>query len=109
MFKTFDDVELQYSLPNRCVHVLTKDCTKNNTFMVLISKEPEKPDKKIIEIFVEKEKIRIEPLENGRYQIQVGFPTNRKTSKTSHKPIQHRLLTALYFFLFLPLWLRGHG
>lgn len=40
--------------------------------MVLISKETEQPDKKIIEIFVEKEKIRIEHLEDGRYQIQVG-------------------------------------
>ncbi|KAL9951821.1 hypothetical protein ACROYT_G044556 [Oculina patagonica] len=71
-FKTFDDVELQYSLPDRCVHVLTKDCTKNNTFTVLISKETEQPEKKIIEIFVEKEKIRIEHLEDGRYQIQVN-------------------------------------
>lgn len=72
-FKTFDDVEFQYSLPDRCMHVLTKDCSKNNTFMVLVSKETEKPDKKIIEIFVEKQKIRIEHLNDGRYQIQVGL------------------------------------
>ena len=39
--------------------------------MVLMSKEAEKPDKRIIEIFVEKEKIRIEYMDNGRYQIQV--------------------------------------
>lgn len=71
-FKTFDDVEMQYSLPDRCKHVLAKDCTKNNTFMVLISKETENTDTKIIEIFVEKEKIRIEYLDKGRYQIQVG-------------------------------------
>ncbi|KAJ7321412.1 hypothetical protein OS493_034985 [Desmophyllum pertusum] len=71
-FKTFDDVEFQYSLPDRCMHVLTKDCSKNNTFMVLVSKETEKPDKKIIEIFVEKQKIRIEHLNDGRYQIQVN-------------------------------------
>ena len=72
-FKTFDDVEFQYSLPGHCKHVLVKDCTKNNTFMVLISKETEVPDKKVIEIFVEKEKIRIEHLVDGKYQIQVGF------------------------------------
>ena len=70
-FKTFDNVEFQYSLPHRCAHVLAKDCV-NNTFMVLLSKEAENPDDKIVEIFVEKEKIRIEYLpDDGRYQIQV--------------------------------------
>lgn len=72
-FKTFDDVEFQYSLPGRCTHVLAKDCTKNNVFMVLMSKETEIPDKKVIEIFVENQKIRIEHLLEDRYQIQVGF------------------------------------
>jgi len=41
--------------------------------MVLMSKEAEKLDEKVIEIFVEKEKIRIEHLADGHYQIQVGF------------------------------------
>lgn len=41
--------------------------------MVLMSKETEIPDKKVIEIFVEKEKIRIEHLVDGKYQIQVSF------------------------------------
>lgn len=71
-FKTFDDVEFQYSLPGHCTHVLAKDCTKNNVFMVLMSKETEIPDNKVIEIFVEREKIRIEHLVEGRYQIQVN-------------------------------------
>lgn len=41
--------------------------------MVLMSKENEISDKKVIEIFVEKEKIRIEHLVDGKYQIQVSF------------------------------------
>ena len=41
--------------------------------MVLMSKETEIPDKKVIEVFVEKEKIRIEHLVDGKYQIQVSF------------------------------------
>ena len=41
--------------------------------MVLMSKETEIPDKKVIEIFVENQKIRIEHLAEDRYQIQVGF------------------------------------
>lgn len=80
-FKTFDDVEFQYSLPGHCTHVLAKDCTKNNVFMVLLSKETEMPDKKVIEIFVEREKIRIEHLVEGRYQIQVGFKLVNCNSK----------------------------
>ena len=70
-FRTFDDVEFQYSLPDRCVHVLTKDCTKNNSFLVLVSKEAGKPHQKIIELFVQKQKIRVEYISNGSYQIQV--------------------------------------
>ena len=72
-FKTFDDVEFQYLLPGQCAHVLAKDCTKNNAFMVLVSKETAIPDKKVIEIFVENQKIRIEHLKGDRYQVQVGF------------------------------------
>ena len=41
--------------------------------MVLVSKETATPDKKVIEIFVENQKIRIEHLEEDRYQVQVGF------------------------------------
>lgn len=69
--KTFDDVEIQHTLPDRCMHVLAKDCTKNNSFIVLMSKDTRHPDKKIIEIFVEQEKIRIAHLGSAGYQIQV--------------------------------------
>jgi len=41
--------------------------------MVLMHKEIGKLDEKVIEIFVEKEKIRIEHLVEGHYQIQVSF------------------------------------
>lgn len=69
--KTFDDVEIQHTLPDRCMHVLAKDCTKNNSFIVLMSKDTRHPDKKIIEILVEQEKIRIAHLGSAGYQIQV--------------------------------------
>ncbi|CAH3178702.1 unnamed protein product, partial [Porites lobata] len=71
-FRTFDDVEFQYSLPDRCVHVLTKDCTKNNSFLVLVSKEAGKPHQKVIELFVQRQKIRVEYISNGSYQIQIN-------------------------------------
>lgn len=69
--KTFDDVEIQHTLPDRCMHVLAKDCTKNTSFIVLMSKDTRHPDKKIIEILVEQEKIRIAHLGSAGYQIQV--------------------------------------
>lgn len=86
--KTFDDVEIQYSLPDRCMHVLAKDCTKNSSFLVLMSKETQHSDDKIIEIFVEKDKIRIERLKGG-YQIQV----NGKVQQ--NRPIRHKNIATI--------------
>ncbi|XP_074612059.1 vitellogenin-2-like isoform X3 [Acropora palmata] len=71
-FRTFDGVEFQYSSPLRCPHILAKDCVANS-FMVLLSKEANASGNKIVEIFVEKQKIRAEYLrDHGIYQIQVG-------------------------------------
>lgn len=69
-FRTFDGVEFQYSSPLRCPHILAKDCV-GNSFMVLLSKETNASGNKIVEIFVEKQKIRAEYLRDGTYQIQV--------------------------------------
>ena len=70
-FRTFDGVEFQYSSPLRCPHILAKDCV-GNSFMVLLSKEANASGNKVVEIFVEKQKIRAEYLpDRGIYQIQV--------------------------------------
>lgn len=69
-YRTFDGVEFQYSSPLRCPHILAKDCV-GNSFMVLLSKEENASGNKIVEIFVEKQKIRAEYLRDGTYQIQV--------------------------------------
>ena len=69
-FRTFDGVEYHYSSPLRCPHILAKDCT-GNSFMVLLSKEASASGNKVVEIFVEKQKIRAEYLRDGIYQIQV--------------------------------------
>ncbi|CAH3156874.1 unnamed protein product [Pocillopora meandrina] len=87
--KTFDDVEIQHTLPDRCMHVLAKDCTKNNSFIVLMSKDTRHPDKKIIEILVEQEKIRIAHLGSAGYQIQV----NGKIQL--NRPIRHKNIATI--------------
>ena len=69
-FRTFDGVEFQYSSPLQCPHVLAKDCA-GESFMVLLSKEANASGNNIVEIFVEKQKIRAEYVHDGSYQIQV--------------------------------------
>lgn len=80
-YSTFDGVEFQYSSPRGCPHILAKDCA-NNSFMVLLSKEDDKTDDQIVEIFVDSHKIRVKYLKEGHYQIQVNGDVIEKRGQT---------------------------
>ncbi|XP_066297866.1 vitellogenin-6-like [Branchiostoma lanceolatum] len=57
--RTFDDVEYKYKL-SKCDHILAKDASPEEKFMVLISKKSEQKPENVLKVFLEGKKVELQ-------------------------------------------------
>ncbi|XP_078656549.1 vitellogenin-6-like [Branchiostoma floridae x Branchiostoma belcheri] len=89
--KTFDDVEYKYEL-SKCEHILAKDASPEERFMVLISKKEEQKPENILKVFLEGKKIELRTREQSREEERREREEEHKWTSEEEKEHKHNLI-----------------